>query len=221
MVALVLLIVILAGPVSSKRLALAARKTSGTCSASARRPRVFAALAGVLVDRQRVPLRHDPPHVSRSRRSGLRVVSAKLAAGLIAGFAFGVVGEVLAFGDRRLDSLRPRHRQLARRRRRGAAAGSARPRRPRCGAGSASGLGAIVRNQVGAVIGVLAWALVVENLLFGLAPSVGEFTPERARRTRCSASSDPDLACTGCRRGGARRLGRRPRRGRHRADAAP
>jgi hypothetical protein len=41
-------------------------------------------------------------------------------------------------------------------------------------------LGAIIDNQVGAVITLLAWGLVVDNLLLGLAPSVGRFMPTHA-----------------------------------------
>jgi hypothetical protein len=41
-------------------------------------------------------------------------------------------------------------------------------------------LGAIIHSQVGAVITLLAWGLVVDNLLFGLVPSVGRFMPTRA-----------------------------------------
>ena len=43
-----------------------------------------------------------------------------------------------------------------------------------------AGLGAIIHNQVGGVIALLAWGLVVDSLLFGLAPSVGRFMPTRA-----------------------------------------
>jgi hypothetical protein len=39
------------------------------------------------------------------------------------------------------------------------------------------GVGALVRHQVGAIIGVLAWVLVIENVIFGLVPSVGRFLP--------------------------------------------
>lgn len=42
------------------------------------------------------------------------------------------------------------------------------------------GIGVIVRNQVGAIIGLLAWAFVAENLLFAFVPSVGRFTPGNA-----------------------------------------
>ena len=41
-------------------------------------------------------------------------------------------------------------------------------------------LGTIIRNQVGAVITLLAWGFVVDNLLFGLVPAVGRYTPTRA-----------------------------------------
>ncbi|MBO0714048.1 MAG: hypothetical protein J2P59_04795 [Acidimicrobiales bacterium] len=43
------------------------------------------------------------------------------------------------------------------------------------------GVGAVIRNQVGAVIGLLAWVFVVENLVFGFVPSVGRFGPARAQ----------------------------------------
>ena len=83
------------------------------------------------------------------------------------------------------------------------------------------GLGAIVRNQVASVIALLAWAFVVDNLLFGLVPSVGRFTPSaamnallgldrpgprspRARARRCSSLWVAALAARG-----------------HRADPAP
>jgi hypothetical protein len=49
------------------------------------------------------------------------------------------------------------------------------PRSPR-----PSTRGAIVHNQVAAVIGLLAWDFVVTGLLFGLAPSVGRFMPTEA-----------------------------------------
>jgi hypothetical protein len=42
------------------------------------------------------------------------------------------------------------------------------------------GVGAIVRNQVGAVIGLCAWILVIENLLIGMVPRFGAYTPGAA-----------------------------------------
>ncbi len=41
-------------------------------------------------------------------------------------------------------------------------------------------LGTIIHNQVGAVITLLAWGLFIDNLLFGLAPSIGRFMPTHA-----------------------------------------
>jgi ABC-2 type transport system permease protein len=41
-------------------------------------------------------------------------------------------------------------------------------------------IGAIVRNQVGAIVGLLIWSLLVESILFALVPSVGRYLPGRA-----------------------------------------
>jgi hypothetical protein len=52
------------------------------------------------------------------------------------------------------------------------------------------GLAAILRNQIASVIGLLVWSLVVENLLFGLVPSVGRFTPGRASDALMGMTAD-------------------------------
>jgi len=39
------------------------------------------------------------------------------------------------------------------------------------------GLGAVIRNQVFAVIGLILWAFVIDNLLRGLVPDIGRYTP--------------------------------------------
>jgi ABC-2 type transport system permease protein len=39
------------------------------------------------------------------------------------------------------------------------------------------GLGALVRNQVFAVIGLILWAMIIDNLLRGLVPGIGGYTP--------------------------------------------
>ena len=41
-------------------------------------------------------------------------------------------------------------------------------------------VGAIVPNQVGAVITLLAWGFVVENLVFGFLPKIGRLLPVHA-----------------------------------------
>jgi ABC-2 type transport system permease protein len=43
-----------------------------------------------------------------------------------------------------------------------------------------AGIGAIIHNQVGAVIALLAYGFVINNVLFALVPSVGRFMPARA-----------------------------------------
>lgn len=56
-----------------------------------------------------------------------------------------------------------------------------------------AGLGAVIHNQVGAIIALLAWGFVVNNLLFGLAPSVGRFLPDRPSDALTGFRQDPLL----------------------------
>jgi ABC-2 type transport system permease protein len=139
---------------------------------------VFSALAGVLLvtgEYRFGTIR--PTFLFNPVRS--HVLAAKVLAGALAGIAFGVLGEaigwavgyavldgrgitvVLSSGDILLLTL-------------GGLAGTA------LWGAIGAGLGAIIHNQVGGVIALLAWGLVVDNLLFGLAPSVGRFMPDRA-----------------------------------------
>jgi ABC-2 type transport system permease protein len=109
----------------------------------------------------------------------IRVLGAKLAAGVLAGVVFGILGGIVGFAigyvclagrgiDYQLSGGQTALLLL------GTVAGT--------GLWGAIGVavGALVRNQVGAIIGVLAWGFVVENLLFGLVPSVGRFGPTHA-----------------------------------------
>jgi ABC-2 type transport system permease protein len=43
-----------------------------------------------------------------------------------------------------------------------------------------AGLGAVLHNQIASVIALLVWVFVLENVLFGLVPSVGRFGPAHA-----------------------------------------
>ena len=140
---------------------------------------VFSALAGIMLitsEYRYGTIR--PTFLFTPRRS--RVLAAKLAAGLLAGLAFGVAGQALGFGI-------------------GIAILDARgiPYAPGTGATAlllggtlaasalwgaiGVGLGAILRSQVGAIIALLAWGFVVENLLFAFVPSVGRFAPAHAQ----------------------------------------
>jgi ABC-2 type transport system permease protein len=139
---------------------------------------VFAALAGVLLVTSEYRFGTiRPTFLFNPERS--HVLAAKLVAGALAGIAFGVLGEaiswaigyailggrgitvVLSSGDILLLTL-------------GGLAGVA------LWGAIGAGLGAIIHNQVGGIITLLAWGLVVDDLLFGLVPSIGRFTPTRA-----------------------------------------
>jgi ABC-2 type transport system permease protein len=107
------------------------------------------------------------------------VLGAKVIAGALAGIVFGVVGEALgwAVGYAVLDAraitivLSSSDVLLLVL---GGVAGVA------VWGAIGAALGAIIHNQVGAVITLLAWGFVVDTLLFGLTPSVGRFMPPRA-----------------------------------------
>jgi len=139
---------------------------------------VFSALAGIMLVTSEY--RHGtirPTFLFTARRS--RVIDAKLAAGLLAGIVFGIVGEGLGFAigyaclagrgvDYTLNGGQTTLLLL------GTLAGVA------LWAALGVGIGTIVRNQVGAIIGLLAWGFVAENLLFAFVPSVGRFAPAHA-----------------------------------------
>jgi ABC-type transport system involved in multi-copper enzyme maturation permease subunit len=55
------------------------------------------------------------------------------------------------------------------------------------------GIGAVVRNQVPAIVGMFVWVLFVENLLDGGFPAVGKFAPAALGRSIAGATSDGTL----------------------------
>ena len=139
---------------------------------------VFSALAGIMLITSEY--RHGtirPTFLFTPRRS--RVLLAKLAAGLLGGLLFGIIGEGLGFAigyiclsargiPFALDGGNVTLLLL------GTLAGSA------LWGGIGVGVGAIVRSQVGGIIGLLVWGFVIENLLFAFVPSVGRFAPVHA-----------------------------------------
>jgi ABC-2 type transport system permease protein len=153
---------------------------------------IFAALAGVLVVTSEYRFGTiRPTFLFTPVRS--RVISSKVTAGILAGLVFGVVGEGLALGigyaviegrdiPIQLDGGDISLLVL------GALASTA------LWGGIGAGLGAILRNQVGSVIGVLVWIFAIENLLFGFVPSVGRFTPGRASDALMGLTTDHLLA---------------------------
>ena len=101
-----------------------------------------------------------------------RVLMAKLVSSTALGAAFGLLTEALAFGTgmivlwtRGADTVLSTHAFLL------VALGSVGVTALMAALGV--GLGAVVRNQVLAVIGLTVWFMVVENVVFALAPSVG------------------------------------------------
>ncbi len=139
---------------------------------------IFSALAGVLLITSEFRYKTiRPTFLFTPRRS--RVLGAKLIAALLTGLVFGATSVGLALG---IGSLILSARGIPSALDTGQLVLMA-------GGGIAGialrgafgvGLGAIVRNQVGAVIGLLAWDFVISTLLFGLAPSVGRFMPTTA-----------------------------------------
>ena len=139
---------------------------------------VFAALAGIMAvtsEYRYGTIR--PTFVFTPRRT--RVLEAKVAAGLLTGAVFGILGGVLGvvvgyacLAGRGIDFVLD-GRQIAVLLV-STAAGAA------LWGGIGVGVGAIVRSQVGAIIGLLAWGFVAENLIFGFLPGLGRFGPVHA-----------------------------------------
>ena len=140
---------------------------------------VFAALAGVLLVTSEYRFGTiRPTFLFTPKRSS--VIEAKLAASMLAGVMFGILGEGLGFaigyialtqrgihivlngGDITLLLL-------------GTLAGIV------LWAAIGVGVAAIIRNQIGTIIGLLAWGFIVENLLFAFVPSIGRYTPGEAQ----------------------------------------
>ncbi len=151
---------------------------------------LFAALVGVMAVTSE--FRHGtirPTLLFTPQRPQL--LAAKLLAGMLMGALFGLVAEGLAFlaggivlGTRGIDFALDGG-DVA-----GIVAGVIAA--SLLWAGIGVGLGAIVRSQVGAIIGLFAWLLVAENILFGLLPKVGRYSPGPASQA-LSGANDSNL----------------------------
>jgi ABC-type transport system involved in multi-copper enzyme maturation permease subunit len=139
---------------------------------------VFSALAGALLVTSEYRFGTIRPTILFNPVRS-HVLAAKVLAGALAGVAFGVIGEAIgwAIGIAVLDGrgitivLSSSDVLLLAL---GGLAGVA------VWGAIGTALGAIIHNQVGTVITLLAWGFVVDNLLLGLAPSVGRFMPTHA-----------------------------------------
>jgi ABC-2 type transport system permease protein len=177
MVALTVLIVLLTGLVSHAD-SLTSKHDQRGLFAPGGVAVIFSGLAGVLLVTSEYRYGTIRPTILFNPGRS-QVLIAKIVAGALAGVLFGVLGEaigwaigygilegrgiaiVLGSSDVLLLTL-------------GGLAGVA------LWGAIGTALGTIIRNQVGAVITLLAWGFVVDNLLFGLVPSVGRYMPTRA-----------------------------------------
>jgi ABC-2 type transport system permease protein len=177
MVALVLLFALLSGLLSHSS-ALASREDQRELLSVSSLAGVFSALAGVLLVTSEYRFGTIRP-TSLFNPGRTRVLAAKVVVGALAGLAFGIAGEGIAWaiGYASLDGrgitvvLTSSDVLLLTL---GGLAGVA------LWGAIGVGVGAIIHNQVGAIITLLAGGLVVDNIVFGLVPSVGRLAPTRA-----------------------------------------
>lgn len=177
MIALILLFSLLSGLVTKAPSLTSTEDQRGLLSVGSLAG-VFSALAGIMLVTSEYRFGTiRPTFLFTPKRS--RVIGAKLAAGLLAGLVFGLLGEGLGFaiGYATLSArgityaLNADQTTLLLL---GTLAGVA------LWGALGVGIGVVVRNQVGAIIGLLAWGFIVENLLFAFVPSVGRFAPGQA-----------------------------------------
>jgi hypothetical protein len=178
MIVLILLFTVLSGLASNSR-GLSGRTHQLDLLNIGNLAGAFSAMAGVLLVTSEYRYGTIRPTVLFTPARS-RVLAAKLVAATLTGVAFGVLGGGLGWaigyailksrgipfaltsGDIELLAL-------------GALSGVA------TWGAIGAGVGAIIRNQVGGIVTLLVWGFVVDNLLYGLVPSVGRFTPTRAQ----------------------------------------
>jgi ABC-type transport system involved in multi-copper enzyme maturation permease subunit len=187
MIALILLFALLSGLLTKAPSLTSTEDQRGLLSVGSTAG-VFSALAGIMLVTSEYRFGTiRPTFLFTAKRS--RVINAKLAAGLLAGVVFGLVGEGLGFAigyatlagrgiDYALNADQTALLLL------GTLAGVA------LWGALGVGIGAVVRNQVGAIIGLLAWGFIVENLLFAFVPSVGRFAPVHAQDALMGLTTD-------------------------------
>jgi ABC-2 type transport system permease protein len=140
---------------------------------------VFAALAGIMLVTSEFRFGTiRPTFLFKPSRS--RLFLSKIEAGALSGLVFGAIGEGLVY-SLGIVILKARGIPIAMTGANevqlvvGAVLGAA------LWGAIGVGVGAIIPNQVGAVISLLAWSFVAENLVFGFLPKIGRFLPGPAQ----------------------------------------
>jgi ABC-2 type transport system permease protein len=174
MVGLILLSVILTGFVTEKQELVDLENQYAVLSAGSSAA-LFAALIGVMAITSE--FRHGtirPTFVVTPHRT--RVITAKVLASLLMGVLFGLaaIGLSLGIGSAIL-AVRDIPLALSTGDVLWLVAGT--PVLTAAWAALGVGLGALVRNQVFAVIGLIVWAMLIDNLLRNLVPRIGGYTP--------------------------------------------
>jgi ABC-2 type transport system permease protein len=174
MVALILLTVLLNGFIPTKH-ELATHDNQHALLSAGTSAALFAALIGVMAITSE--FRHGtirPTFVVTPQRT--RVIAAKVVASLLMGAVFGLAAIALSLGvGYAILGIRDIPVELG--------AGHlvwlmlGTPAMTAAWAALGVGLGAVLRNQVFAVIGLIIWTMVIDNLLRGLVPSIGGYTP--------------------------------------------
>jgi ABC-2 type transport system permease protein len=186
----IVLLTVLAGGLSMESWALDRRDDQLDVLRNGTNASIFAALIGVLA--MTSEFRHGTirsTFVFTPARG--RVVLAKVTAGLLVGAGFGALGEAFAIGLGVL-VLRVRGASLE--------IGAADVRQLFLGAiglcalwaALGVGLGAVVRNQVFAIVGLSVWAFVVEMILLAYAPGVARYGPGPAGRAMTGDTNGAD-----------------------------
>jgi ABC-2 type transport system permease protein len=191
LVALEVLVTLLTGLVGSSKFLLT-EQDQNNLFGNGGLAAVFAALAGIMLVTSEYRFGTIRPTFLVTPIRG-RVLWAKVAAGVLAGLTFGFIGQGLALGLG-LILLKLRHVPLS--------YSASNFTLLVCGtlAGVALwgalgvGVGAIVKNQVGGVVLLLAWGFLAENLFFQALPSIGRFMPVHALQSMTGSTSRHFLA---------------------------
>jgi ABC-2 type transport system permease protein len=174
MVALILLTVLLTGFITKKP-DLAELENQYAVLSAGTAAALFAALIGVMAITSE--FRHGtirPTFVLTPQRT--RVITSKVVASLLMGILFGLAAIGLSFGvGYAILAIRDIPLELGTGQVIWLVLGT--PAMTAAWAALGVGLGAVIRNQVFAVIGLIVWAMVIDNLLRGLVPSIGGYTP--------------------------------------------